>query len=1146
MGDGAADRIRAFDFSQILTRLTRDFFGREWLLDRIAEWVSRGEKSILLIEGPPGAGKSAITAQLAKTRSDVAAVHFCLAEDVRTIRPGRMLRSIASMLAEAIPGYAAALANTINPARLTVHVDIHAQAVEKVVGVIIEHLHAPLATEELDLLLQAPLSVLPPPIGPVVILLDALDEALTLSEDENIVSLLAAAQGLPPWLRFVCTARPDERIRSRLLKADVIDLRLMTGEVAQDVARYVEVRIKNLGIRELSRRAVIDLCKAEPNFLFAKLILDDLALSQARYFDPHSGELLETLPSDLEGLYRLFLARLPRSKWERIYQRLLSALCVAREPWTERQLAAFSGLSLGDLRRDALAVAQFLSVQIDPGGRQTFALFHPSFRRFLANPDASRSHYCDEGDGHSLVAGPPENRLERFTGFDALDPYLQVYGLSHLCSAGDVATALKMLASFEWLRKKTSALGIDALIADFEIGAPGLEAGAPVARLLRRTSHFLRRDPSQLAGQLLIGLRPATTPVAEALILGACAHTGEVWLRPLGDNVRTHTGASQTIRVRGAIDGVAISKDGRRAFFGHDSMATLLDLENGKEICSYSDHKSNVEAVAMSQDGLFFVTAPLFDNISIRSIDGRAQRLDWRKEQNTRVFLTDSLLFAIGERGDSSEREKILLCWDWEKNCQQSTPVIRPDGDLFIARGGRVVVRDEDDGQVKAWRVREPEKIITLSLDSTFRKASPDLSPDGRLLAHQTGDGNLIVRDLDTGKVTYSIKPPCEAGDKAEAQLAFADEGRLLALLIFDLNDNLRPAQLTIWDLITGEQLLDAAAHNGMAFALVGSDCSPRFLTGSHDGELKLWEPRSVSLASQQSSGHSKRVTCLAFSGERILSGGDDGAVVTWGLTGKPFRVLSAHEERVAALSLDSKRGIFVTVGENGEVRVWDLETGDGRHSFRPPGGAVAAHVLNAEELVCFLKNGGIGRWSMRRAIYQVDLNDMGGPRGITGAAASERQLFAFLSGEGGEMRTSSDITFWQAVVWDAGEREIAGTTLWRGTQDSLTPAISRDGQYVYVGLSTGVQRLLVSDMQVSRTYPHDAAVDLVAIDAAGKRLATTTRLGELRMLDEETGGVLAQFGLDISASALSISDDGRFVGVGAYSGEVLLFELVE
>jgi WD40 repeat protein len=1144
--DEAADRIRAFNFSQQLSRLTHGFHGREWLLERIRHWIARSDASLLLVEGEPGAGKSALIAQLAKTHTDVAAVHFCLADDVRTIRPGGLLRSLASMLAETVPGYGNALANTINPARLSIHIDIQAQAVENVVGVVIEHLHAPLAAEELDILLQAPLSVLPRPARPVVILLDALDEALTLSEDENIVSLLAAAQGLPPWVRIVCTSRPDERVRVRLHRAEVLDLRLWAKEVADDVARYVEARVEGLSIGEPSRRAIVTTCTAEPNFLFARLILDDVARSPARYFDPTSGELLESIPSDLEGLYIVFLNRLPRSRWEHTYQRLFSALCVAREPWTERQLSQFSGLSLGDLRRDASAIAQFLKVQDDSRGVRTFAFFHPSFRLFLTDPDASRGYYCEERDGHSLVVGPRADRVERFAAFDTLDPYLQVHGLRHLCAAGDVAAASKILASFDWVLGKVRALGIQAVIADFEIGARGLEACAPVALLLRRTSHVLRRDPGQLAGQLILGLQPASTPVADSLVRGAEAHSGEAWLRPIG-HVRTRTGASQTFHVAGGIDGVGISGDGCQAFFGHGSMATLLDLESGQQIRSYSDHKSKAEAVAMSSDGMWFATAPLFDPISIWNIDGLVQRLDWRKDQRSRIFLTDGLLLAIGKRGEPPETEKTLLCWDIAEHRWLPTPVTNPDNDIFVARGGRVVVRDDE--QVKAWRAREPSDLIVFPYEYCFRDANADLSPDGRLLAHQTEDCKIAIRDLDTGYVTHSIQPPREPGDKEQRQLAFADGGRLLALLTFDFNDNLRPARITVWNLETEAQLMDLAAHNGMAFELTGSDCSPRFLTGSSDGELKLWEPRSALTIAQQTSGHAQRVTCLSFSGRWIVSGGEDGAVVMWDpTTGKPIECFAAHEDGVSALDLDPEIGVLVTVGQQGEVRIWDLATRSFRQSFRPPGGgAVAAEVLNAEELICFCDNGGIGRWSMRTSTYHADLKSGGGPRGITGvAAARERQLFAFLASTGGRFQTSYDVTFWQIVVWDASARHVSETTVWKGYEESLAPAISRDGEHVYVGRDAGVERLLVSNTKVSRTYPHDANVRLVAIDEARRRLATTTTLGDLRIWDENAGVVIAQFGLDVSPTALSISEDGRFVAVGTDTAEVLFFELAE
>lgn len=225
MVSSALNRLAPIDFTRYIDRLTERFTGREWLFEQIDGWLHQGNEQFYLLTGEPGVGKSAIAAKLTQIRSDIAAYHFCRAGDVETVRPGRVLRSLAAQLGKTLPHYGEALAKTIDPIHLRIDVNINIESLSnsQVTGIYIENLKESDPRDELEILLRAPLAALPDlyaehnePLPTLkVLLIDSLDEAVTTTGRDNMATLLAAlsqADELPSWIRFILTARPDLRV----------------------------------------------------------------------------------------------------------------------------------------------------------------------------------------------------------------------------------------------------------------------------------------------------------------------------------------------------------------------------------------------------------------------------------------------------------------------------------------------------------------------------------------------------------------------------------------------------------------------------------------------------------------------------------------------------------------------------------------------------------------------------------------------------------------------------------------------------------------------------------------------------------------------------------------------------------------------
>src|SRR5258708_20755848 len=93
----------SIDFTTDISKLTRDFTGREWVFQAIEVWLADAHGSrFFLLTGSPGSGKSAIAARLAQfsqgstsspgacnllASNFLSALHFCSPRNRRWINP---------------------------------------------------------------------------------------------------------------------------------------------------------------------------------------------------------------------------------------------------------------------------------------------------------------------------------------------------------------------------------------------------------------------------------------------------------------------------------------------------------------------------------------------------------------------------------------------------------------------------------------------------------------------------------------------------------------------------------------------------------------------------------------------------------------------------------------------------------------------------------------------------------------------------------------------------------------------------------------------------------------------------------------------------------------------------------------------------
>jgi WD40 repeat protein len=391
----------------------------------------------------------------------------------------------------------------------------------------------------------------------------------------------------------------------------------------------------------------------------------------------------------------------------------------------------------------------------------------------------------------------------------------------------------------------------------------------------------------------------------------ASGHTdGRIRLWDTGSGKENHCLRAHAFRATA----LAFSPDGKTLASGallHGALR-LWDVQTGRERRPLAGPRGVVAWLAFAADSHSLFLA-CWDQAHARPSDGAFRNP---------VFLASS--------------EQTLLRWDWARDAEE--PLLRwhapsvfgaqaltPDGPIALGC-------DAQDDKVQVWGPgsRRPPRPLEGRLEQTRAVA---FSPDGRRLACGGEDRSILLWDVEAGRRVRTIDgldsevaalafspdgttfvsghyshwagvPGLPEGrglrlwntatgkqlrslacPEAVRQAAFSPDGRLLACACARGSGPLQPR---VWDLATGEELpLPALVKNCWSLAFSPDD---KLLVV---GDFAAPECALVELNSGQEvrrfQGHSSWVAAVAFSGDGKLlaTGGGDGNVVLWDLTGR-------------------------------------------------------------------------------------------------------------------------------------------------------------------------------------------------------------------------------------------------------------------
>ncbi|MBF2076337.1 MAG: protein kinase [Synechococcales cyanobacterium C42_A2020_086] len=134
-----------------------------------------------------------------------------------------------------------------------------------------------------------------------------------------------------------------------------------------------------------------------------------------------------------------------------------------------------------------------------------------------------------------------------------------------------------------------------------------------------------------------------------------------------------------------------------------------------------------------------------------------------------------------------------------------------------------------------------------------------------------------------------------------------------------------------IWNLNTGELLLNLVGHTRGVNTIAISPDSRTLVSGSDDYSVRVWSFLNGALLGALS-GHNRDVNAVAISpdGKLLVSGGEDRTIRLWSLsTGALLKTLAEVAGMIKTIAISPDGKLLASGGLDNKIKLWSLRTGE-------------------------------------------------------------------------------------------------------------------------------------------------------------------------------------------------------------------------
>ena len=423
-----------------------------------------------------------------------------------------------------------------------------------------------------------------------------------------------------------------------------------------------------------------------------------------------------------------------------------------------------------------------------------------------------------------------------------------------------------------------------------------------------------------------------------------------------------------------------------------------------------------------------------------------------------------------------------------------------PHGRLIgFVNGGRDLLVTSGDNQSLVLDARTFRRV------RTFRRAGPGaVSPDGAVAAFGRDDGNVVLVDLDSGRVRAMTR----RAQGGVLGIAFDGDGNVLATTSDD-------GSVSVWDVPSGALRETFLGHSAAAVGPVFSRDGTTLYSGSSDGSVIAWDvlglrrlgrPFRFAPAPAVGEGPNAELTDAAKAvapspdGSLFATSPGPGRVTLWRTRDESNEgELAGSTGAIESLEFDHDGRLLAATGNGPRTIVWDVRTGRAVLSLKRGGplGSAAVAFSTDNRLVA---TGGIDG---RVRVYAVSTGNQVGGFSVHGSLQDldfspdgSRLAAAGLAGE--------------IALWDLKSRRVE-RRIEHGVA-ILALRFAPDGRTLASGDLAGAVDFWNATTGRPAGRPlagQNGLVLSVSYSPGGSKLVTASSDGRLRLYDLETGKLI-------------------------------------